>query len=116
MATDLATLLQSKTADTILTELLADLQSAGFPVTAWQPGNAGRTLAKVDARALASLYARIAEIARGGYLDLAAREGLTLPGETFTVTLHPTEPTHAYASEPSSLGSGDWLPDPFAGR
>jgi hypothetical protein len=46
----------------------------------------------------------------------SAREGLTLPGETFTVTLHPTEPTHAYASEPSSLGSGDWLPDPFAGR
>ena len=81
MPADLATLLQTKTADALLTELLADLAAEGFPVTAWQSGNAGRTLAKVDARALASLYARIAEIARGGYLDLATGGWLTLLAE-----------------------------------
>ena len=35
MPADLATLLQTKTADALLTELLADLAAEGFPVTAW---------------------------------------------------------------------------------
>lgn len=78
MTTTYATLQTETTADAYLTTLLASLAAQGFPVTAWQPGNAGRSLARADAEALADLRSVIAEIARGGYLDTATGDWLDL--------------------------------------
>ena len=78
MTTSYATLTTPVTQAQYLSQILATLAAQGFPVTAWQPGNAGRTLAVADATALADLRAVIADVARGGYLDTATGDWLTL--------------------------------------
>lgn len=46
----------------------------------------------------------------------SAREGLTLPGESFTVTLgKPPQHAQADADQPQDGWEGEWMPDPFAG-
>lgn len=76
--TTYAALQTATTADAYLTQILATLAANGFPVTAWQSGNAGRTLARADAEALADLRAVVAEVAMGGFLDAATGDWLTL--------------------------------------
>ena len=78
MTTSFSTLTTPVTQAAYLSQILATLAAQGFPVTAWQPGNAGRTLAVADATALADLRAVIADVARGGYLDTATDDWLTL--------------------------------------
>ena len=78
MTTSFSTLTTPTTAAQYLSQILATLAAQGFPVTAWQAGNAGRTLASADAAALADLRAVIADVARGGYLDTATGDWLTL--------------------------------------
>ncbi len=78
MTTSYATLTTPVTQAAYLAQILATLAAQGFPVTAWQPGNAGRTLAVADATALTDLRAVIADVARGGYLDTATGDWLTL--------------------------------------
>lgn len=76
--TTYAALQTATTADAYLTQILATLAANGFPATAWQSGNAGRTLARADAEALADLRAVVAEVAMGGFLDEATGDWLTL--------------------------------------
>ena len=76
--TTYAALQTATTADAYLTQLLATLTANGFPATAWQSGNAGRTLARADAEALAELRAVIADVVKGGFLDTATGDWLTL--------------------------------------
>ena len=78
MTTSYATLTTPVTQAQYLSQILATLAAQGFPVTAWQAGNAGRTLATADAAALADLRAVIADVARGGYLDTSTGDWLTL--------------------------------------
>jgi len=78
VTTSFSTLTTPTTAAQYLSQILATLAAQGFPVTAWQAGNAGRTLAVADAAALADLRAVIADVARGGYLDTATGDWLTL--------------------------------------
>lgn len=78
MTTSFSTLTTPTTSSQYLTQILATLAAQGFPVTAWQSGNAGRTLAQADAAALADLRGVIADVARGGYLDTATGDWLTL--------------------------------------
>lgn len=78
MTTSYATLTTPVTQAQYLAQILATLAAQGFPVTAWQSGNAGRTLAVADAAALTDLRAVIADVARGGYLDTATGDWLTL--------------------------------------
>ncbi len=114
MTTTYSQLATARTADEYLTEILATLSAQGFPVTAWQSGGAGRTLARADAVALADLRSVIAEIAAGGFLDTATGDWLDLLAEgvfdlerraaTFavgTVTL-----TCSPAAGPYSIGAG----------
>ena len=54
MTTSYATLTTPVTQAAYLSQILATLAAQGFPVTAWQAGNAGRTLATADAAALAA--------------------------------------------------------------
>lgn len=76
--TTYAELITAKTAETLQTELLARLTSAGFPVTAWQAGNTARTQVAVDVVTLAELYALVVQIGKGWSLDDAAGAWLTL--------------------------------------
>ena len=76
--TTYAALQTATTADAYLTQILATLTSNGFPATAWQSGNAGRTLARADAEALAELRAVVADVVKGGFLDPATGDWLTL--------------------------------------
>lgn len=76
--TTYAALQTATTAGAYLTQILATLAANGFPATAWQSGNAGRTLARADAEALADLRAVVADVVKGGYLDEATGDWLTL--------------------------------------
>ena len=76
--TTLDTLIRTTTRAQELDALLATLAAEGLPVTAWQAGNALRTLAVADAEALRDLRGVVSEIARGGYLDTAEGGWLTL--------------------------------------
>jgi len=78
VTTSFSTLTTPVTQATYLAQILATLAAQGFPVTAWQAGNAGRTLAVADAAALTDLRSVIADVARGGYLDTATGDWLTL--------------------------------------
>ena len=77
MAT-VAELIIPKTAAQVESNLLAELASAGFPVTAWQPGSVPRTLVKAFAVALALLWVLVVDVVRGGYVQEATRTWLTL--------------------------------------
>lgn len=78
MTTTYAALQTETTSDQYLSTILSSLAAQGFPTTAWQPGNAGRSLARADAESLADLRSVVAEIARGGYLDTATGDWLDL--------------------------------------
>lgn len=76
--TTYAELIDPKTAETLRTELIDRLEQAGFPITAWQAGNAARTQVQVDVVTLAELYALVAQIGKGWSLDDAEGPWLTL--------------------------------------
>lgn len=76
--TTVADLIATKTAAAYFDELVAGLTARGFPVTAWQSGGAGRTLTRVDADALADLRTVVTLICKGGFLDEAEGDWLTL--------------------------------------
>lgn len=87
MATDLAVLLQPKSAPAILTELITELASrldgAGqplFPVTDYNIGGVARTLLESEAVTLADLYQMIVVVAKSGLLEFADGEYLDLIG------------------------------------
>lgn len=67
-----------RTADQVLTSLLATLTSQGFPVTSWQSGSVPRTLLRASASALATLYGLAGEIGGAALLDYASGQWLTL--------------------------------------
>lgn len=77
-APDLATLLAPKTEDEQLAALLAKLTSLGYPGTSWQSGDPGRTLTQLFALIGADAHAQRMAIAKGGFLDDAEGDWLTL--------------------------------------
>jgi uncharacterized phage protein gp47/JayE len=64
--------------DEVQSYLLTNLAAEGFPVTAWESGDVGLTLVKVESLTLSDLIKLIGAIARGGLLELAAGAWLTL--------------------------------------
>jgi phage-related baseplate assembly protein len=76
--TTLADLISPKTQGTIESEILADLTTAGFPVTSWQSGSVPRTMIRALAVVLAHLYALVALIAGAAFLDTSTGGWLTL--------------------------------------
>ncbi len=107
--TTVADLITPKTSDQILTELLATLSGQGFPVTAWQSGGAGRTLARADAVAIADLRSLIATICKGGYLDEAEEDWLTLlAAGVFDLDRVPAAFTEGFITATVAGGSGPY--------
>jgi uncharacterized phage protein gp47/JayE len=74
----LTDLIETRTKDEILTTLVGFLRLAGFPATAWQPGSVPRHLVETLASTGADTTALIRDIAKGGFLELAEGDWLTL--------------------------------------
>lgn len=74
-------LLKPKSKEAILQEMLNDLAAQGFTPDAWQAGGDVRTMLEADAHTLASLYANVPVIARGGFVGLAESAWLDLLAE-----------------------------------
>ena len=92
MAT-LDTLLTEKTSATYQAEMLVDLADpavvggTGLPTTSWQPGSTPRTLIATQAEVSADLNLAQRSIAKGGFLDYAEGDWLTLlADQVFGVT------------------------------
>lgn len=83
MSLSFSDLIIADTAADALDALLAFLESAGFPTTSWQDGSVPKTLVEGEANAYADMSALIAAIARGGYLDTATGDWLTLLAQDF---------------------------------
>ncbi|NCC31823.1 MAG: hypothetical protein EOM24_07325 [Chloroflexia bacterium] len=71
----LASLLTVESQEDHETKILADLQSAGFPVTDWSDGGIAKTLVATEASANAVFSVNQMLIARGGYLSTASQAG-----------------------------------------
>lgn len=77
-------LLEEKTSTTYQTEILADLADpsvvggTGLPTTSWQPGSTPRTLIAGQAQIAADFNLAQRLIAKGGFLDYAESDWLTL--------------------------------------
>jgi uncharacterized phage protein gp47/JayE len=69
MPTTLAQLTAALTPTQEQAALLAQLQSSGFPTTAWANGSVPRSLVAADAKALSSMSQLIANLANGGFLQ-----------------------------------------------
>lgn len=78
MALSLAELVKPVSKDEQLTTLLELATLAGFPATSWQSGSVPRTLLEVLAEQLATMSELIAAIAKGGLLDWAETDWLSL--------------------------------------
>lgn len=76
--TDLADLIETTTQDEELTALLAAATTEGFPTTSWQSGSVPRTILEIDAQVNAAQRSVVADIAKGGFLDLSTSGWLTL--------------------------------------
>lgn len=77
MAT-LADLINAKTSDQIKKEIITFLQVAGFQATDWETGSQARTLIELESSTLAELWAVVAQIAKGMYIETAEGDWLTL--------------------------------------
>lgn len=77
-------LLTEKTSTTYQAEILADLADpavvggSGLPTTSWQPGSTPRTLIAAQSQVAADFNTSQRMIAKGGFLDYAEDEWLTL--------------------------------------
>jgi uncharacterized phage protein gp47/JayE len=108
-----ASLIAVSTTDQKLAAMLAELDSLGFSATTWQSGAVHRTLIEMFAATHAAETALLAQIFKGGYLDDAEGDWLTLLAAQFfrvtrteatstvyTVTLYET------AGSPQSIVAG----------
>ncbi len=75
----LAQLTAGKTRDQIYAELLAGLQTNGFPTTDWADGGADKTMVQIFATALADLSGKmLPNIAFGGFVNYDTGDWLTV--------------------------------------
>jgi hypothetical protein len=78
MALSLEELTEPVSKDEQLTTLLELATLAGFPATAWNEGDVPRTLLEIEAETLSRLTVLVSLIAKGGLLDKAEDDWLTL--------------------------------------
>lgn len=83
MTTSVAEMITPSTRVDVERVLLSLLTLAGFPATSWQSGSTPRALVQTESDWLADLSLAIALIAKGGYLDDAEDEWLTLLAASF---------------------------------
>jgi uncharacterized phage protein gp47/JayE len=96
---NLADLIATTTADAVEQAALAVLATAGFPTTSWGAASVPRRLIRAFAQGLADASVTIANIANGGYLDLAENDWLTLLCESvYSETRAAAAPTYGLFS------------------
>lgn len=99
MALSLSDLIKPETVDEALQTLLDLLELEGFPVTSWQPGSVPRTIVKAESTRYVYLLQLVAEIAKGGFVDLASGGWLTLLAQN----------VYSLTREPASFTRGNIL-------
>ncbi|ADH63804.1 Baseplate J family protein [Allomeiothermus silvanus DSM 9946] len=117
---NLSQLLQPRSRDAVLADLISILQTRGYPPTDWVEGSVQRTLIELVAAGLADLEALRLEIAKGGFLDLASgdyldllarsayaleRKQATFARQTFRLTAAPG--FGPYSIQPAQLWAGN---------
>ncbi len=114
----LAELLNPRTQDQREAQLLALLNSVGFPVSDWYVGSVGRTIQKMVAFGLVDLDALIPQIAAGGFLGPFTVGGKTYPSrpwlellakELFGVQFAPATYTRQRCSLWCDPGAGPYV-------
>jgi uncharacterized phage protein gp47/JayE len=109
MALSLAELTKPVTKDEELTTLLELATLAAFPATAWQPGAVPRTLLELEAETLSKLSELVAAIAKGGLLDQAEGDWLTLlAASVFDVTRLAAIKTRGTVEVVCAVGAGPY--------
>lgn len=94
MTATLAELVVPTTSDDEKGKLLASLAEADFPVTDWEDGAPERTLVEVEASELADLSTVVSNIAKGGFLEHAEEDWLTLlAAQLYELTRNPATKT-----------------------
>lgn len=78
MALTLSQLLTAKTREEMITLVLAELQSRGFPTTNWLVGGAIRTLVEIFCKLLEDFSKLLVIVTKGGLLEEATGDWLTL--------------------------------------
>lgn len=94
--------------DDIEAIILGILQGVGFPVTSWQPGSVARTLVRAFSEVIADLTQAIANIAAGGYLDLAEGVWLDLLATFYELTRNPALFTQGLATLTDTANAGPY--------
>lgn len=76
-------LIQVQSKSTILSTLLGFLSLKGYPVSSWVTGMVSKDLSEFVAAFLSDLTNRVVQIAKGGYLDYAEGDWLTVLARSF---------------------------------
>src|SRR5882757_9271594 len=79
------------TEDDMLQVFLTSLAGKGLPTIAWQSGGLIFSILKIEAKAIVDLVSLISEVAKGGLLDYATGDWLTLLAQSaYQLTRNPT--------------------------
>lgn len=103
----LSSLLVQKTQQEMLADLLTYLQARGYSLTDFYSGSVQRTLIETDAQGLADLTSYSANIAQGGFVELAAADWLTLLSESqYNIVRQPATATEGLIRVTAEIGFG----------
>jgi len=113
MTTTVTELLTAPTPDDNLRALFAFLALKGLPATSWQSGSVPRTLLAAEAEWLSDLGVAIQNVAKGGWLDDAEGDWLTLLAwNLFQVERAPATFTIGRITLTDSANAGPFTIDP----
>lgn len=105
----LADLIAGKTKDQLIEEIKIKLANKGFSATDWYSGSESRTLIEVEAETLADLWKVESDIAKGGYLDTATGDWLTLLAQSqYQIDRTPSEFTKGLLTVNVAQGTGPY--------
>lgn len=103
----LSNLLVQKTQQEMLSSLLTYLQARGYSLTDFYSGSVQRTLIETDAQGLSDLTAYSANIAQGGFVELALADWLTLLAESqYNIDRLPSTATEGVIRVSAEAGLG----------
>ncbi len=110
MATDLTTLITAETITQIRNRLIAKLQAKDLPTTDWGSGTPERTMYEMSADVLFDLFSELLpQIVRGGLVELATGDWLSLLGEqNYQLTRNAAVTTEGTIRLTSAAGSGPY--------
>lgn len=106
---NLSELIATKTKDQLVSEILIKLGAKGYSATDWKSGSESRTLVEVEAETLSDLWLVEQQTAKGGYLDTAEDDWLTLlAASQYQIDRTPSEFTKGLLTVSVAAGTGPY--------